>query len=187
MKNLLKIMFSLLCVLAVANAYALRCMPAEQQRERYENAYLMRIVSIDENPQKEPHYGKTSGFRNGEYQEWIALRNHRLIKKARIEVLKIYKGNIKKLSKLETITITVACLKEPGSVGYGLCEHYDGAYPYQAGDKIVVFNDGDTIYYEPCALADKRIKTDEDLAKFEETYKPIWEKPAPQPMKRTLK
>jgi len=176
MKNLLKIIFCVIFISQIISLYALSCVPLDKQRKDYKNAYLLKIVSIDKTPQKKPNYGTVSGVKNGKFQEWVELMDYHLTKKAQIEVLKIYKGNIKRISKLKSITITVACIEEEGWMGYDFCKNLEGAYPYQAGDKIVVFNNEDGIYSGPCSFADEIIKTSGDLRKFEQYYKPKWKK-----------
>ena len=170
MKKILGSVFTAIFLLNINNVYALSCIEPEESRQRAEYIHLFEIVSIEDDFTKDCRETDSDCSLN---------------KKAQIETLKVYRGDVNQLSNVKEVTTKIGCDSGIFPDYMPSCSAYNNKnYPFQAGDRIIRFGNGsiDTVYYGLCIFWGLEtgtlinIRTKDALEMFELDYKPIWKK-----------
>jgi len=141
--------YFLAAMLFSSQAMALSCVDPKQFQEEKPNIFLVRMLSV---------------------KKGLIVENRQRPAVATIEVLKVFRGDVETLSKIDTIEIDVSC---DGVWGPACSVLSDRHYPYRQHRRYLVFSDyPPSIYFNMCGSNTR--SGSEGLEEFEAQFPPIW-------------
>lgn len=151
--------YTILALSLVSPVFA-QCVSTAAEQRNAAQSYLIRMTQIEQQPVD------ANAYAGAHYDRRMA----------KFEVLKVYKGDSKTLSKLGNAELVVHC----GTAGGPDCRILqEGYYPFYETQQMVIYEAPDingevTLKVGPCPGTQRLMADVNEVALFETRYHPIW-------------